>query len=192
MATSSGNQTTPGAMTSAYIAAKHVSIHVSIVFESVMPHNTDHSIVTHSAAQLHWGIVLALRPSSSDSAVSLPVDVACTPEGSFLKICASERSCSLQVPALITSEHVLLIHRPDTTRSVVSTLVVYTIMGLRLEEARADVAFGVRLLNSATSHRCPFQGRDSCRPHLAVACTVIVASLIDYIAELCEVRASRI
>ena len=95
---------------------------------------------------------------------------------------------ALQVPGMIISEHVLFVHSLRPTGSVAGILAVYVLLGTRLEEARADVVFGARMVNSAQSGHCPYRGGINCLPHVIVASTIIVASAIDYITEAIEVR----
>lgn len=94
---------------------------------------------------------------------------------------------SLQIPAVLLSEHVLLIHDPLPEGSVLALVSTYVIVGMRLEEARADIVFGSRLINSASGAHCPFHGRNSCLPHHLVASVIIVSSIVDYMTESSEV-----
>eukprot|EP00892_Ulva_mutabilis_P001841 jgi/Ulvmu1/11658/UM008_0063.1 len=95
----------------------------------------------------------------------------------------------VQVPAMIISEHVLLIHNPQRTGTVPVLLSAYIIAGTRLEEARADIVFGSRILSAAAAGHCPYRGRTACAPRFAVACTIICASAIDYTTEVVEMHA---
>lgn len=94
----------------------------------------------------------------------------------------------LQVPGMIISEHVLFVHNPRPSGSPLAVLGMYILLGTRLEEARADIVFGSRMVHSAQSGHCPYRGGINCLPHMLIASTIIVASAIDYITESIEVR----
>eukprot|EP00892_Ulva_mutabilis_P001827 jgi/Ulvmu1/11645/UM008_0049.1 len=94
-----------------------------------------------------------------------------------------------QVPGMILSEHVIFVHNLRPTGSVAMVLAMYILIGTRLEEARADIVFGSRMVNAARSGQCPYRGGVSCTPHFLIAGTIIAASVIDYITESVEVHA---
>ena len=89
---------------------------------------------------------------------------------------------------MIMSEHVLFVHSPRASGGITAVLATYILLGTRLEEARADIVFGSRMVNAARAGHCPYRGGLNCTPHLLIASTIIVASVIDYITEGLEVR----
>ena len=108
-------------------------------------------------------------------------------------VTSPEHGTLMQVPCILLSEHVLMLHRRALiTGSPGTVLLFYTFAGLRFQEARADAVFGLRMIMSALYDHCPYRGGSSCNPHFATGCTLLIAAVADFATEVVEVGCRRL
>eukprot|EP00892_Ulva_mutabilis_P001842 jgi/Ulvmu1/11659/UM008_0064.1 len=98
----------------------------------------------------------------------------------------------IELPTTILSEHVLFTHSTRPAGNAAAVLVQYALIGTRLEEARADIVFGARMLASGQAGACPYRGGENCLQHRLIASIIIVASVLDYLTEAAEMHLANI
>jgi hypothetical protein len=106
----------------------------------------------------------------------------------------------MQSPMMLISAHVDQPNGTTPEGPVISILVHYCIVGMRVEDARADVVLGARILAAARMGLCPYftgdhgAGHDhhpvgSCKHHYRLGTIIVCAACLDIILEILWFRA---
>lgn len=115
--------------------------------------------------------------------VSLPLLVAISTKYSIIS-----RDLPLQAPCYLLVDHVTnpmdFASRGGTT--LISIVAFHAINGMRLIDPVADLALGIRVLNSAirsnVAHPCPYGSNSNCPAHWGLGITITVAAILDFAA----------
>jgi hypothetical protein len=103
-----------------------------------------------------------------------------------------------QTPLMLTTSHVDQHNYVRPEGSVLSVMVHYCMVGMRVEDAKADAVLGARIIAAARMGLCPNDSIDSsppdatdgsCKQHFLIGIIIVIAACADVILDLLWIQA---